>query len=418
MRYLPFFFLLAACPPTAVDTTPDDTDPVDTDGFNFDTDLGGECGDGIVDDHLGEVCDDQNTIAGDGCRADCLGVEECGDGLLDDLAGEACDEGEAVDCLCDAYCTVPTECGDVCCNTGEVCDGNGGCMFGVAEEVSEHNPVSSIYAASPDNIWVGGTQAQLYRWEGGTEWTQETLVYYEEDAGTIVDMFGFETVQGFELWMVSPQTGIVQLDEVGDYHPSTNLNIGGGSRNAIAAIDQKHVYAVGDNGAFNTYDGKDWTYHSEGATWFEAVWGYDPVNIYAVGVASFDGGDSRIVHFDDDDDVFNTVYTTVETTLLDVWGADEDHVWAIGTGGWVLQWDGAAWIKQDIGSTEDLSTIHGKDANNVLVGGDDGGLYRYDGTSWSSVYTNRTKAIQDIWALDNGKDIVILEDGDMVRSVW
>ena len=35
----------------------------------------GECGDGYVDEDLGEVCDDNNTYDGDGCSADCREIE-------------------------------------------------------------------------------------------------------------------------------------------------------------------------------------------------------------------------------------------------------------------------------------------------------------------------------------------------------
>ena len=33
--------------------------------------LGGRCGDGVVQTDLGEQCDDGNTTAGDGCDGDC-----------------------------------------------------------------------------------------------------------------------------------------------------------------------------------------------------------------------------------------------------------------------------------------------------------------------------------------------------------
>ena len=57
--------------------------------------LGG-CGDSIIDEPLGETCDDGNTDAGDGCSAECRTEAVCGDGAIQE--GETCDD-EAVDCI-------------------------------------------------------------------------------------------------------------------------------------------------------------------------------------------------------------------------------------------------------------------------------------------------------------------------------
>ena len=67
---LPLCLLLAGCPSPA--------DPV--------------CGDGVVDEDLGEQCDDPagNGLLPDQCRQDCT-LPVCGDGVVD--SGEACDDG-------------------------------------------------------------------------------------------------------------------------------------------------------------------------------------------------------------------------------------------------------------------------------------------------------------------------------------
>ena len=48
------------------------------------------CGDGRVD--FNEICDDGNAMAGDGCSADCLSDETCGNGVVDQAVGEECDD--------------------------------------------------------------------------------------------------------------------------------------------------------------------------------------------------------------------------------------------------------------------------------------------------------------------------------------
>ncbi len=102
-----------------------------------------QCGDGHVCGD--EVCDDGNHIAGDGCRPNCMGIEECGDGLVDQEIGEVCDDGNIQDCVgnCSADCRyeVTGECGDhvVCgeevCDDGNIFSGDGcrGDCMGIEE---------------------------------------------------------------------------------------------------------------------------------------------------------------------------------------------------------------------------------------------------------------------------------------------
>ncbi|MFH2008630.1 MAG: DUF4215 domain-containing protein, partial [bacterium] len=52
------------------------------------------CGNGV--DDPGEVCDDGNNTSGDGCSADCQSGEICGNGYVDNAVGETCDDGNVV----------------------------------------------------------------------------------------------------------------------------------------------------------------------------------------------------------------------------------------------------------------------------------------------------------------------------------
>jgi len=53
------------------------------------------CGNGDLQEELGEECDDGNTVDGDGCSADCK-IEYCGDGIINNI-DEECDDGNNVD---------------------------------------------------------------------------------------------------------------------------------------------------------------------------------------------------------------------------------------------------------------------------------------------------------------------------------
>ncbi len=68
----------------------------------------------------GEVCDDGNRLHGDGCSADCLSNETCGNGIIDQTVGESCDD-DGPDCRDDC---VSARCGDGVVDEAsfEVCD--------------------------------------------------------------------------------------------------------------------------------------------------------------------------------------------------------------------------------------------------------------------------------------------------------
>lgn len=78
------------------------------------------CGDLVVNKDLGEVCDDGNAVSSDGCRADCRSNEACGNGVMDEHLGEECEflgppppfpNPVPNTAACDNDCTLP-ECGD------------------------------------------------------------------------------------------------------------------------------------------------------------------------------------------------------------------------------------------------------------------------------------------------------------------
>jgi cysteine-rich repeat protein len=75
---------------------------------NIPLDCSALCGSGVIDDNVGEVCDDRNGVSGDGCDENCSRVETgfecptpgrpcnaiCGDNLI--VGDEECDDGNSV----------------------------------------------------------------------------------------------------------------------------------------------------------------------------------------------------------------------------------------------------------------------------------------------------------------------------------
>ncbi|MFC1609836.1 DUF4215 domain-containing protein, partial [Myxococcota bacterium] len=84
---------------------------------------GPACGDHVVDER--ELCDDGNTEDGDGCSSNCKSDQVCGNGVVDEPVGEACDEGALNGTYghCNDECDRVVFCGDGTIDSpNEICD--------------------------------------------------------------------------------------------------------------------------------------------------------------------------------------------------------------------------------------------------------------------------------------------------------
>jgi hypothetical protein len=70
-------------------------------------------------------------------------------------------------------------------------------------------------------------------------------------------------------------------------------------------------------------------------------------------------------------------------TLRAAWAAAPNDVWAVGDGGLVLHYDGEAFRREAILTTQDLLAVHGSSASDVWVAGETGAMLHYDGSAWS-----------------------------------
>jgi hypothetical protein len=70
--------------------------------------------------------------------------------------------------------------------------------------------------------------------------------------------------------------------------------------------------------------------------------------------------------------------------LLTAWGHDT-HLWAGGTGGTILHFDGSAWHQETTGTSVTINAIFGFSSQDIWAAGDDGTVLHFDGSTWSLV---------------------------------
>lgn len=113
-----------------------------------------------------------------------------------------------------------------------------------------------------------------------------------------------------------------------------------------------------------------------------------------------------------------------ETTpgrLNDVWGASESDVFAVGSGGAILYYDGLVWMEMASGTTEDLIAVWGGSANDVFAAGANGAVLRFDGQAWLTMGSETTKTIHDVWGSSVNDVFAVGEGGTILHfdgSTW
>jgi hypothetical protein len=148
------------------------------------------------------------------------------------------------------------------------------------------------------------------------------------------------------------------------------------------------VFAVGEEGIIIHYDGQSWTKMESGTTedlW--GVWGATNDDIWVVGTGSTIG-EPVLLHYD------GTTWSRQELperdrladSLFKVWGTSADHVFAVGSIGLILQYDGNTWQQIPSGTGNDLISLWGTRPDNIVaVGGRTNGVIAtWDGSKWIS----------------------------------
>lgn len=163
-----------------------------------------------------------------------------------------------------------------------------------------------------------------------------------------------------------------------------------------------------------------------------ALWAVSPTDVWAAGTYG------TILHFDGR--AWSQVPSGTTQYLAALWGAGAKDIWAAGLGGTLLHWDGSRWSAVSA-TTEHLTSLWGSGPTNIWAGGNGGTLLRWNGTAWNKVASGTTERIEklggtaanDVWATVETAAEILHFDGTawskvltpqvptpekMLRSLW
>jgi len=98
-------------------------------------------------------------------------------------------------------------------------------------------------------------------------------------------------------------------------------------------------------------------------------------------------------------------------TLKAVWGTSGSDIFAVGSDGTILHYNGSLWSKMASNTSKNLQAVWGSSATSVLAVGDDGTIYQYNGTSWINRSAGTPYNLNAIWGASESEIFIVGESG-------
>lgn len=116
--------------------------------------------------------------------------------------------------------------------------------------------------------------------------------------------------------------------------------------------------------------------------------------------------------------VNGTLQATAQVTRLPlyaIWAPTSTLMFAAGTDGVLLRWNGSGWERAQSGTTNDLYALHGGSATDLWAAGENGTLLHYTGTAWNAVTSPTTADIRSLWVAPTG-EVFLAAGGTVYRG--
>ena len=157
-------------------------------------------------------------------------------------------------------------------------------------------------------------------------------------------------------------------------------------RGMAAVVCAVWLYAFGE-----ATHGADWTLVRSDLPALHAIWGSAANDVFAVG----DGG--AILHYDGA--AWSAMTSGTDNALFGLWGSSANDVIAVGALGTALHYDGAAWsfMAHDLYPPNPLFGVWGSRWNDVYAVGMMSSILHYNGVSWSTMPSGTTYGLNAIW---------------------
>lgn len=175
---------------------------------------------------------------------------------------------------------------------------------------------------------------------------------------------------------------------------------------AVGGVSPADIWAVGDNGRANHYDGLSWTPVSTNvANDLIAVWAVSATDVWAVGQGQSSANPALLLRYDGT--AWNPVTSAPVADYVDIWAAAPNAVFAATTANGIQAWNGTMWAELGMLNRTPIA-IRGSSVNDIWVATETdavtGPLMHWNGTGWAAASLSNAKirfidvnAPNDVW---------------------
>jgi hypothetical protein len=136
------------------------------------------------------------------------------------------------------------------------------------------------------------------------------------------------------------------------------------------------------------------------------VWGISGSSVYAC------GSDGTLLHFDGSK--WDSFQSNTSSTLTDIWGISDDDVFAVGFSGTIMHYDGQSWSQMESPVNRNIFSVWGSSSDNFYAVGLEGLILHYDGATWDTNATVTAKSLRSVWGFGEDTVYAVGDDGKIV----
>lgn len=304
----------------------------------------------------------------------------------------------------------------------------------------------TVRGTGDSDLWAGGSGGKQLHFDG-TMWTSTSTA---PERG----LRGVYAVSAKDIWAVGENGTALHYDGTSWMATNSTVSV---NLNAVFALSPTEVFAVGDGSTFIRWNGTRWARDQDTPTLWKdtrGVWADGPGNIWVVATSSnmmqnlpifsrYDGsgwfenvavsgapnsvnavwGNGMLLYMAGNGYLAivntasksGTVYTTNQE-MYGIHGTSSSNVLAVGAGGVILRWSGAApWEQQaNLMTANNLYGVYTSGPMGAWVVGDGGTLLRLNGTTWTLPETgtrNNLRAVHgvsdaDVWVAGSAGSVL------------
>jgi len=176
----------------------------------------------------------------------------------------------------------------------------------------------------------------------------------------------------------------------------------------IVAKDDHGHQTDGPVWSFRTLAGAWSTMTSNSSASLHGLWGSSASDVYAAG----SGGE--LLHYNGSS--WSAVSLGTSAWLYDIWGLSASSVFVVGGSATILYYNGSSWttMSNPLGS-EQLFGVWGTALNNVFAVGESGTIIHYNGSAWSTMASGTTEYLYGMGGINSSNVYATGEDGTLLR---